>query len=91
MQDYAMRLVDGRVSSICLCGFHGYALSRGFIVFTPYAGWQGIGSMVSFTPYAITHMGSLRIVEFQVPWIMEECSRVLEIGLSAAFVSMEFV
>ena len=47
-----MRLGDGRVSGICLCGFHGYALSRGFVV---------------FTPYAITHMGSLRIVEFQVP------------------------
>ena len=33
-----MRLGDGRVSGICLCGFHGYALSRGFVVFTPYAG-----------------------------------------------------
>jgi len=30
-----MRLGDGRVSGIWLCGFHGYALSRGFVVFTP--------------------------------------------------------
>ena len=54
MQGCAMQLGDGRVSGIWLCGFHGYAPSRGFVVFTPYyAGWQGIGSMVSFTPYAI--------------------------------------
>ena len=65
MQGCAMRLGDGRELGIWLCGFHGY--SRGFVVFTLYAGWQGIGSMVSFTPYASTHMGSLRIVEFQVP------------------------
>ena len=51
-----------------LCTYH----SRGFVVFTPYAGWQGIGSMVSFTPYASTHMGSLRSVEFQVPCITED-------------------
>ena len=37
-----MQLGDGRVLGIWLCGFHGYALSRGF---------------VSFTPYAFTHMG----------------------------------
>ena len=72
MQDCAMRLGDGRVSGICLCGFHGYAPSRGFVTFTPYASWQGIGFMVSFTPYASTHMGSLRIVEFHVPWITED-------------------
>ena len=34
MQDCAMRLGDGRVSGICLCGFHGYAPSRGFVVFS---------------------------------------------------------
>ena len=34
-----MRLGDGRVSGIWLCGFHNYAPSRGFAVFTPYAGW----------------------------------------------------
>ena len=48
----------------------------------------------SFTPYASTHMGSLRIVEFQVPWIMEDHRSVLEcwrLVLSAAFVSLEFV
>ena len=66
MQGCAMQLGDGRVSGICLGGFHGYALSRGFVVFTPYASWQGIGFMVSFTPYASTHMGSLRIVVFSV-------------------------
>ena len=89
-----MRLGDGRVSSICLCGFHGYAPSRGFVVFTPYAGSQGIGFMVSFTPYASTHMGSLRIIEFHVPWITEDHESVLEywrLVLSAAFVSLEFV
>ena len=94
MQGCAMRLGDGRVSGICLCGFHGYAPSRGFVVFTPYAGWQGIGFMVSFTPYAITHMGSLRFVEVLVPWITEDHGSVLEcwrLGLSAALVSLEFV
>ena len=89
-----MRLEDGRASDICLCGFHDYAPSRGFVVFTPYAGWQGIGFMVSFTSYASTHMGSLRIVEFHVPWITEDHESVLEcwrLVLSAAFVSLEFV
>ena len=89
-----MRLGDGRVSGICLCGFHGYAPIRGFVVFTLDAGWQGTGSMVSFTPYAITHMGSLRIVEFQVPRITENHGSVLEywrLVLSVAFVSLEFV
>ena len=65
MQGCAMRLGDGRVLGIWLCGFHGYAPSRGFVLFTPYAGrHSGIGSRVFFTPYAITHMGSLHIVEF---------------------------
>ena len=94
MQGCAMRLGDGRVSGICFCGFPGYAPSRGVVVFTPYAGWQGIGSMVSFTPYAITHMGSLRIIEFEVPWITEDHGSVLDcwrLVLSAAFVSLEFV
>jgi len=79
MQGCAMRLGDGRVSGRCLCGFHGYAPIRGFVV---------------FTPYASTHMGSLRIVEFQVPWITEDHGSVLEcwsMVLSAAFVSLEFV
>ena len=79
MQGCAMRLGDGRVSGICLCGFHGYAPSRGFVV---------------FISYAITHMGSLRIIEFQVPWITEDRWSVLEcwrLALSAAFVSLEFV
>jgi len=58
MQGCAMRLGDRRVSGISLCGFHGYAPSRGFVVFTPYAGrHSGIGFLVSFTPYAISHMG----------------------------------
>ena len=73
-----MQLGDGRVSGICLCGFHGYALIRGFVVFTPYAGWQGIGFMVSFTPYAITHMGGLCFVVFLVPWITKDHRSVLE-------------
>ena len=64
MQGCAMRLGDRRVWGICLCGFHGYAPSRGF--------------MVSFTPYAITYMGSLRIVEFQVLWITDDHGSVLE-------------
>ena len=51
------------ISDKWLCGSDGYASSGGFIIFTPYAGWQGTGSIVSFTQYAITHMGSLRIVE----------------------------
>ena len=72
-----MRLGDRRASGICLCGFHGGAPSRGFVVFTPYAGWQGIGLMVSFTPYASTHMDSLRIAEFQVLWITEDHVSVL--------------
>ena len=55
-----------------VCGFLGYAPSRGFVVFTPYAGWQGIGFMASFTPYAIAHMGSLYFVEVLVPWITED-------------------
>ena len=68
MQGCAMRLGDGRVSGICLCGFHGYAPTRGFVV---------------FTPYAITEMSSLCSVEVLGSmdhggsW---ECSRVLEIG-----------
>ena len=94
MQGCAMRLGDGRVSGICPCGFHGYAPSRGFVVFTPYAGWQGIGFMVSFTPYAITHMSSLCFVEVLVPWITEDHESVLEcwrLVLSSALVSLEFV
>ena len=55
-----MWLGDGRVSGIWLCGFHGYAPSRGFIVFTSYASWQGIGSLVSFIPYAYEVCASLR-------------------------------
>ena len=50
--------------------------------------------MDSFTPYASTHMGSLRIVEFQVPWITEDHRSVLEcwrLVLSAAFVSLKFI
>ena len=54
-----MQFGDGRVSGICLCGFHGYAPIRGFVVFTPYAGWQGIGFMV----YALLSL---------VPWITED-------------------
>ena len=73
-----MQLGDGRVSGICLCGFHGYAPIRGFVVFTPYTGWQGIGFMVSFTPYTITHMGSLCFVEFLVLWITKDHGSVLE-------------
>ena len=95
MQGCAMWLEDGRVSGICLCVFHGYAPSRVFVVFTPYyAGWQGIGSMVSFTPYASTHMGGLRVVGLQVPWITEDHGSPLEcwrLVLSAAFVSLKFV
>ena len=34
--------------------------------------------MVSFTPYASTHIGSLRIVEFYVPSITEDHGSVLE-------------
>ena len=94
MQDCSMRLGDGRVSGICLGGFHGYAPSRCFVVFTPYAGWQGIGFMVSFTLYAITHMGSLCFVEVLVPWITKDHGSVLEcwrLVLSATLVSLEFV
>ena len=94
MQDSAMQLGDRRVPGICLSGFHGYAPSRGFVAFTPYASSQGIGFMVSFTPYASTHKGSLRIVEFHVPWITEDHKSVLEcwrLVLSAVFVSLEFV
>ena len=94
MQDCAMRLGDGRVPGIYLCGFHSYAPSRGFVAFTPYASWQGIGFMVSFTPYASMHMGSLRSVEFHVPWITWDHVSVLEywrLALSAAFVPLEFV
>jgi len=64
MQGCAMRLGDGRVAGIWLCGSQGYAPSRGFVVFTPYAGrYSSIGFLVSFTPYAITHMGILCIVQ----------------------------
>ena len=73
-----MQLGDRRISGIWLCDFDGYAPSRGFVVFTPYAGWQGIGFMVSFTPYAITHMVSLRFVEVLIPWITEDHGSVLE-------------
>ena len=90
-----MQLGDGRVSGICLCGFHGYATIRGFVVFTPYAGWQGIGFMVSFTPYTITHMGGLCFVEFGSmdhggSW---KCFRVLEIGFvsSISFLGVRLV
>ena len=73
-----MWLRDGRVSGIWLCGFHGYAPSRCFVVFAPYADWQGIGFMVSFTPYALTHMGSLRIVEAQALRTKKDHGIVLE-------------
>ena len=53
-------------------------LCSGFVVFTPYAGWQGIGFMISFTPYTITHMGGLCFVEFLAPWITEDHGSVLE-------------
>ena len=94
MQGRTMRLGDARVSGICLRGFHGYAPSRGFVVFTPYAGWQGIRFMVSFSFYASAHMSSLHIVELHVPWITEDHGSVLQcwrLVLSAAFVSLEFV
>ena len=84
-----------RVSGIYLCGFHDYAPSRGFLVFTPYAGWQDMGFMVFFTLYASTiHICSLHIVEFKVPWITEDHGSVLNcwrLVLSAAFVSSVFV
>ena len=73
-----MRLGDEMVLGICLSGFHGYAPSRGFFVFTPSTGWQGIGFMAPPTPYASTHMGSLHIVEFDVRWITEDHWSVLE-------------
>jgi len=38
MQGCAMQLGDGMVSGIWLCGSHGYAPSRGFVVFAPYVG-----------------------------------------------------
>ena len=61
MQGCAMRLGDGRVSGIWLCGSDSYAPSRGFFLFTRYAGGHSsIGPMVSFTPYAITPMGRAR-------------------------------
>ena len=48
MQGCAMRVGNGRVSGIWLCGFHGYAPSRGFVVFTPYyAGWVLISWFLS--------------------------------------------
>ena len=93
MQGCAMRLGDRRVSGIWLCGFHGYAPSRG-LLFSHLCRLAGYWFMVSFTPYAITHIGSLRIVEFQVPWITEDPESVLECwrpASSAAFVSLEFV
>ena len=94
MQGCAMLLGDGRVSGIWLCSFHSYAPTRRFVVFTLYAGGQVIGFMVSLTPCASTHMGSLRIVEFQVPSIMEDHGSVLKswrLVLSAAFVSFRFI
>ena len=78
MQGRTMRLGDARVSGICLRGFHSYASSRGFVVFTPYAGWQGIRFMVSFSSYASAHMSSLRIVELHVPWFTKGHESVLE-------------
>ena len=91
-----MQLGDGRVSDICLCGFHGYAPIRGFVVFTLYAGWQGIGFMVSSTRYAITHIGGLCFVEFFSSmdhggsW---KCFRVLKIGFvsSISFLGVRLV
>ena len=94
MQYCAMWLGDGRVSGICLCGFCGYAPSGDFVAFTFYAGWQGYDFMVSFAPYACTHLGGLCLVEFCVPWITEDHGSVLGFGrlvLSAAFVFLEFV
>ena len=77
-----MQLRDGRVSGICLCDFHGYAPIRGFVVFTPYAGWQGIGFMV----YALLSLvpGSRRIMEV---------FRVLKIGFvsSISFLGVRLV
>ena len=91
MQGCAMRLGDGRISGIWLCGSDGYAPSRGFVLFPPYAGWQGIGSIVSFTPYAITYMGSLRIVEAQALWITEDYEIILECWRSGFVISIFFL
>ena len=55
---YAVRRRKG-FRHICPCGFHGYAPIRGFVVFTPYASWQGIG----FMAYALLSL---------VPWITED-------------------
>ena len=51
-----MRLGDGRVSGIWLHGFHGYAPSRGFVVFTPCA--DGHTALV---PWFLSHPMPLRI------------------------------
>ena len=73
-----MQLGDGRVLGICLCGFHGYAPVRGFVVFTSYAGWQVLVLWFFYTPYTITHMGGLCFVEFLVPWITKDHGSALE-------------
>ena len=49
-----------------------------FCCFHILKGWQGIGFMISFTPYTITHMGGLCFVEFLVPWITKDHGSVLE-------------
>ena len=89
-----MRLGDGRVSGIWLYGFHGYAPSRGFVVFTPYADRHMVLVSWFLSHPMPSRIWGLRFVEVQVPWIAEDHGSVLEcwrLVLSAAFVSLEFV
>ena len=73
MQGCAMWLGDGRVSSIWLCGSHGYAPSRGFVVFTPYASrHSGIGFWFLSHPMPFRIWGLRMIVEAQVLSITED-------------------
>jgi len=65
-----------RFADMQSCG--GYAPSRGFVVFTPYAGRRRVlfhGFFHTLCHYAY---GSLRIVEAQVLWIPEDHGMVLD-------------
>jgi len=68
-----MRLGDGKVSVIWLCGSDGYAPSRGSVVFTPYVSKHRVVFVSWFLSYPMPlRIWGLRIVETQVLWIMED-------------------
>ena len=91
MQNCAMRLRDGRVSGIWLCGSDGYAPSRGFVVFTFYADRHMVLVSWFLSHLMPLRIWGLRIVEVQVLWITEDHGIILEYWRSGFVSSICFL